>query len=93
MNYHEKYKNFYNSKEWKILRNYKFGEANGLCERCLKRGIVRAGKEVHHIIPIDIDWSKRLEISNTELLCSDCHNEDHGRVSPLQKFLKEWENI
>ena len=93
MNYHEKYKYFYNSSEWKTLRNYKFGMADGLCEKCKKNEIVRAGREVHHIIPIEEDWSKRLNFDNLILLCSDCHNEQHERISQLQKFLKQWENI
>lgn len=91
--YHERYQEFYNSKEWKMLRNYKFGLANGLCEKCKEKNIVRAGKQVHHIIPIEEDWSKRLELDNLILLCNDCHNEEHERISPLQKFLREWEDM
>jgi 5-methylcytosine-specific restriction protein A len=93
LNYHEKYKDFYNSSEWKALRNYKFGQANGLCEHCLKKGIVRQGREVHHRISIEEDWNKRLDIDNLVLLCPDCHNAEHERISPLQKFLRDWENI
>lgn len=93
MNYHEKYKDFYNSSEWKSLRNYKFGQANGLCEHCLKKGIVRVGREVHHIVPIEEDWNKRLNFDNLVLLCPSCHQEMHNRDSQLQKFLRDWENI
>jgi 5-methylcytosine-specific restriction protein A len=91
--YHEKYNSFYNSAEWKALRNYKWGIANGLCEHCLKKGIVRQAREIHHIVPIEEDWSKRLDYDNLLALCSDCHNFEHLRISPLQKFLKDWENI
>lgn len=38
---------------------------------------------MHHIIPIDVDWSRRLDITNLELLCGECHNQGHGRISPL----------
>ena len=93
LNYHEKYQDFYNSAEWKALRNYKFAEAYGLCEKCREKGIARVGREVHHKIPISEDWSKRLEIDNLILLCSDCHNAEHLRISPLQEFLRDWENI
>lgn len=46
---------------------------NGLCERCLERGITRAATEVHHTIALahggeDVD-------ENTENLCDDCHDE------------------
>ena len=93
MNYKEKYGAFYNSPAWKALRNYKFGAADGLCERCLAKGIVRAGREVHHIIPIEQDYSKRLELNNLILVCPSCHQELHERDSQLQKFLREWEKI
>lgn len=88
--YKEKFKNFYNSKEWKTLRAVKFADAGGLCEKCKK---IVSGKEVHHIVPIEKDWNKRLDYNNLILLCSACHNDEHDRVSNLQKFLKEWEKL
>lgn len=91
--YNEKFSQFYNSSEWKNLRNQKFYDADGLCELCKKNKIIKQGKEVHHIIPIETDWSKRLDYDNLILLCNDCHNAQHERISPLQKFLKDWENI
>ena len=92
-NYHEKYNSFYCSNEWILLRNQKFCDADGLCELCKKNGIIKQGKEVHHIVPIQKDWSKRLEYENLILLCPDCHNAIHERISPLQQFLKEWEDL
>ena len=92
-NYHEKYASFYNSKEWKQLRKLKYADANGLCEKCFLKGIIKEGVDVHHKIPIEDDWDKRLDYSNLMLLCKDCHNEIHDRESPLQQFLKEFDNI
>ena len=92
-NYHEKYAEFYNSAEWKKLRNQKFYDADGLCELCRKNGIIREGKEVHHIIEISQDWSKRLDFDNLILLCPEHHNLMHERISPLQKFLSAWDKI
>ena len=91
--YHERYQQFYNSPEWRDLRNDKFAMAEGLCELCRKKGIVRACREIHHIVPIEIDYSKRLDYANLIALCPDCHNLMHERISPLQKFLREWDNI
>ena len=91
--YHERYNSFYQSAEWKALRESRFAFADGLCELCRKKGIVRAGREVHHRVSIQEDWGKRLDFDNLILLCPDCHNEQHERISPLQKFLREWENI
>lgn len=93
LNYHERYQQFYNSREWRDLRNYKFAMADGLCELCRKKGKVKAAREIHHIVPIEIDYSKRLEYDNLIALCKDCHDSFHGRESQLQKFLREWENI
>lgn len=92
-NYHERYDSFYQSEEWRRRRATKFSQANGLCERCLKRGVINKGEEVHHIIPIDEDWDKRLDADNLILLCHRCHNEEHERVSTLQKFNKIWEEL
>lgn len=93
MNYHEKYKSFYQQKEWRELRQQVFLEVNGLCEECLKKNIVEQGKEVHHIVPIDTDWSKRYERNNLILLCDECHRLAHERSSPLQEFKKMWEEL
>lgn len=92
-NYHKKFNDFYNSAAWKTLRAEKFAKANGLCERCLKKGKITAGKEVHHTVPIEKRWDLRLKIGNLELLCPACHNESHGRESPLQKFETFWETL
>lgn len=89
--YHDKYGWFYASKEWQILRDYKYRLANGLCEKCLSQGIVKQGKEVHHIKPIETNWDMRLNIDNLVLLCRDCHNAIHDRQSDFQKFLDKWE--
>ena len=93
MNYHEKYDSFYQSKEWKFLRNQKWVSANGLCEMCRAKGIIRSAKEIHHIVPIEIDWSKRLEYENLIALCPQHHQEQHNRDSQLQKFIRFWDNI
>lgn len=89
-NYHDKYSSFYNSPEWKTLRNQKFADANGLCEMCQKEGVVTVGKEVHHIEPIEENWDKRLDYDNLILLCPMHHNQVHERQSALQDFLKYW---
>ena len=90
--YHELYNSFYCSKQWQELRNRKWYDADGLCEMCKKEGVVRAGKEVHHIVPIEEDWPKRFDYDNLILLCPEHHNEMHERISPLKKFLNEWDD-
>ena len=98
-NYHEKYSQFYNSVQWHTLRNRKFYDANGICENCYKEvdslgnHKIKQGREVHHIIFIEDNWNKRFDYDNLILLCPDCHNSAHERISCLQKFLKDWENM
>lgn len=91
-NYHDKYNCFYYSKEWRRLRDIKFKAEMGLCEECRAKGIIREGKEIHHILPIDKYWECRLHYDNLVCLCSDCHNAKHERISKLQQFLKEDED-
>lgn len=43
-----------------------------LCPRCRARGVVRAGAELDHIVPIEHGGS--LADDNTQLLCRECHS-------------------
>jgi len=91
--YHEKYDDFYQNPAWRRLRARKFASACGLCERCKAKGVIRPGKEVHHIIPIEKNWELRYSFENLILLCAECHNAEHDRVSSLQRFNKLWEEL
>lgn len=52
---------------------------NPLCEDCDAKGITTPAKEVHHIVPISQDPSKRLDINNLVSLCKTCHEIRHGK--------------
>ena len=73
----------YNSREWKELRIAKLRSTNGLCEECMKEGIVTSARCVHHIVPIEPartkDEMKRLafDINNLKALCFACHARIH----------------
>ena len=43
---------FYSSKRWQDCRNAYKRSVSYLCEDCMDKGIVKAGTEVHHVIPI-----------------------------------------
>lgn len=76
---------FYKSKEWKRLREEVYISQQGLCQRCLKQKKIVTGSYdkngrfirniVDHIIPILIDWNKRLDKRNLQVLCQKCHNQ------------------
>lgn len=72
---------FYKSWAWiRCARAYK-QEVNGLCERCMARGLFVPGDEVHHktkLTPENIgDPAVSLNWDNLELLCKNCHIEQH----------------
>ena len=76
----------YNSREWKELRIAKLRSTNGLCEECMKEGIVTAARCVHHVVPIETartkDEMKRLafDVNNLRALCFACHARIHKEL-------------
>ncbi len=90
--YAVKYSSFYSSKDWRALRDYK-RELNPLCEKCYAKGIIKDTEEIHHMVSIEADMSKALELDNLISLCKSCHDSEHERQSPLQEFMKAWEEI
>ena len=72
---------FYASWAWITCRRGYARSVGGLCERCLKRGQYTPGTEVHHKIRLTPDNVKdpsvALSWDNLELLCKDCHMEEH----------------
>tara|TARA_R110001606_G_scaffold395513_2_gene567918 strand:+ start:646 stop:984 length:339 start_codon:yes stop_codon:yes gene_type:complete len=67
---------FYQSKEWKQTRNYRLYLDSYLCqcEWCKINQYIKAATEVHHIIDVDEDWNKRLDIDNLQSLSHECHS-------------------
>lgn len=78
-------KEFYQSKEWKNLRNYIFKRDKGLCQKCGE-----PGKIVHHkvyLTPNNIhDPNIALNEDNLVLLCKDCHEKVHN---PSRRVTRE----
>ena len=75
---------FYTSRAWvKCARAYRKSKG-GLCERCWAKGLIVPGVEVHHKIRLTpenlSDPSIALNWENLELLCKDCHLEEHHRT-------------
>lgn len=74
-------KSFYTSTAWANCREAYAKSKGGLCERCLKFGQYSPGEIVHHKIhltPANIgDARITLDWNNLELLCRDCHAEEH----------------
>lgn len=82
-----KFKKFYHSREWKTL-SAKVMQASGYtCAVCGRKAGQRlddgriVALEVDHIDPIQSEtgWQKRFDRKNLQCLCTNCHNEKHGR--------------
>lgn len=71
----------YNTKAWQRCRDQYAKSKQGLCERCLSRGIYKPGEIVHHkvhLTPDNVDdTSVTLNPENLELLCREHHAEAH----------------
>lgn len=74
-------KAFYKSTAWEQTRRAYLKSVGGLCERCLKKGLIVPAVIVHHkihITPENIgDMSIILSWDNLEALCQACHNAEH----------------
>ena len=83
---HDSFANsFYNTYAWRKCKSAYKQKVGGLCERCLKRGLIKPGTQVHHKIRITpenmTDPAVTLSFDNLELLCDRCHEEEHGHQS------------
>lgn len=73
---------FYNSIAWHRCRESYAKKKKYLCERCLARGIVKEGSQVHHKKRLTLEninnSSITLNEDNLELLCRECHEAEHA---------------
>ncbi|AIE36209.1 HNH endonuclease [Bacillus thuringiensis] len=67
-------RSFYNSKQWRETRGLICRRDHGLCVQGRSKDIIKIGDVVDHMIPIRVDWSKRLEPTNLQTLYHACHN-------------------
>ncbi|MBW3496838.1 HNH endonuclease [Bacillus sp. FDAARGOS_1420] len=79
--YYDKYirnkssRSFYNSKQWREMRELIYRRNHGLCVQCRSNDIIKVGDDVvDHIIPLLVDWSRRLEPADLQTLCYAHHN-------------------
>ena len=91
-------KQFYQSDAWKTTRALYINSVDGLCELCLKDGIYKPGKVVHHIkhlSPQNINDDRvTLGWDNLMLLCQDCHAKIHKKeITTRYKFNERGEVI
>ena len=93
----KRYQRLLNDKRWLEVKRMVWQRANGLCEDCMKQGIIRAGVDCHHVIPVETattiqemerlcyDWR-----NNIRLLCIQCHSKIHrGMGKGTRKLAQE----
>lgn len=99
----EQKRRFYDSKEWKQIREEAKQRDNYECQPCKRRGLVRIDTNeysesakrkkiqlvVHHIQELEDHPTLALEIDNLETVCVDCHNKEHGRE--FERNVNKWE--
>ncbi|MCU4831887.1 HNH endonuclease [Bacillus cereus] len=95
---------FYDSSEWKSIREQVKKRDNHECQECKRNGRVQTDTieysesakrkkiqlVVHHIKELEHYPELALEIDNLETVCVDCHNKEHGRT--FKKKPNKWEN-
>lgn len=83
MRYDKKPDPFYKSAAWRRVRALALMRDNGICQDCLaakRRGEVvkpRTATVVHHIVPVEQDPSRAMDLDNLISLCDACHNKRH----------------
>ena len=81
---------FYKSKAWRNCRAAYLRSVSGLCEECMKQGIVKPADIVHHKIVLDDEKAKDPEIAlnfeNLQAVCIDCHNKIHYSKAQPKRY-------
>lgn len=70
-------KKLYNSKRWKMKRQYILHRDGYLCQECRKYGKNTEAKIVHHIKEVEDHPELALINSNLVSVCASCHNKIH----------------
>ena len=83
MHHDERIERFYTSTAWRKCRIAYLQNVGGLCEHCIRKGIIEPATDVHHkkpITPETVDDSRiTLSWDNLVALCEDCHREQHTK--------------
>jgi len=64
---------FYQLQAWKDLRYIALKQSGGCCTLCGAKASDGVSLHVDHIVPRSVDPNKELDISNLQILCSDCN--------------------
>ncbi|MCM3291834.1 HNH endonuclease [Paenibacillus sp. MER 180] len=99
----EQKRKFYDSKDWKHLREEVKRRDNYECQECKRNGLVTINTNeysesakrkkiqlvVHHIKELEHHPELALDIDNLETVCVACHNKEHGRACEMK--VNKWQ--
>ena len=84
---------FYSSRAWINTRKAYAKSVGNVCERCLKKGLIKPVRIVHHkvyLTPDNIDDpSVSLNWDNLEALCRECHEAEHRGIEMRYTVAKD----
>ncbi len=60
--------------DWRRVRLVALSRDSHLCQDCLTRKLAVRATEVHHLVPIEVDRTLRLVLTNLVSLCKPCHS-------------------
>lgn len=88
---------FYNSAEWKALRQVVLERDHYECQWCKDQGRVTSRfnsiLEIDHIQELETHPELATELENLRTLCKDCHNKRHKRMNyRVSKRKKRWDD-
>ncbi|WP_124058449.1 HNH endonuclease [Vaginisenegalia massiliensis] len=75
---------FYQSKQWRQVRQERMKIDNNECQLCKHEGRYHKAEMVHHIVHVKDNPLLALSMSNLLSLCNHCHNLEHP-----EKLLKQ----
>ncbi len=92
-----KIKSFYSSVVWQNCREAYKKKVNGLCEECLKKGLITPADDVHHIKKITRYNMKNPDITlnfdNLMALCKKHHQEKHDKFANRRYIVDEYGHV
>lgn len=75
----KKYQDFYSNNIWLKVRDVVISECYGIdILEFYRTGKIVEGYTVHHIVELDEDWNRRLDIDNLVYLTESNHQHIHG---------------
>lgn len=90
----KKYQDFYNSNDWKRIRDAEISICNGIdIIEYYRTGKVVQGERVHHIIELDEDWNCRLDINNLIYLTEQNHRRIHAEYNKGEREKKQMQQV